>query len=302
MKRPTLTRCCSNTTAYTRDSSLREIGFERSWNEATYRRNLPGGLRDDCGCFHVVETRESACGHLRNRARQSLGHTRHRVAATARHALGAVLSSPEYRGACVWSGPYLVRTEVAGRHHSTATGKRVAEFAVGIVAKDRTGGPTFQTLDAEVPRVGIGLDLRQRQRLIERRNGSAYFGGQLHLALKSTRVYYTRLVAAHDSTPYGHDGALGARRSTPQCLSVTALRLAVFRSNAPVKEGRQLKITSPVPGSRNSSNPVSIRGTKLSMYATSSAVASAGSSNCNRPQLSISRVMSSMFLCPRLCS
>ena len=31
-----------------------------------------------------------------------------------------------------------------------------------------------------------------------------------------------------------------------------------------MKEGRQLNITSPVPGSRNSSNPVSIRGTKLS--------------------------------------
>src|SRR5688572_30585428 len=207
MKRPTLTRCCSNTTAYTRDSSLREIGFERSWNEATYRRNLPGGLRDDCGCFHVVETRESACGHLRNRARQSLGHTRHRVAATARHALGAVLSSPEYRGDCLWSGPYLVRTEVADRHHSTATGKRVAEFAVGIVAKDRTGAPTFRTLDAEVPRAGIGLDLRQRQRLIERRNGSAYFGGQLHLTLKSSRVYYPRLVAAHFNS-------LRPRRST----------------------------------------------------------------------------------------
>ena len=33
--------------------------FERSWNKATYRCHLPGGLRDDCGSFHVVETRES---------------------------------------------------------------------------------------------------------------------------------------------------------------------------------------------------------------------------------------------------
>jgi len=119
----------------------------------------------------------------------------------------------------VRSGPYLVRTEVARGYHSTATGERVAEFAVGIVAKDRTGASTFRTLDAEVPRVGIWLDLRQRERLVERRKGSAYFGGQLHLALKSTRVYYPWLLAAHDSSPHGHDGALGARRSNPQCLS-----------------------------------------------------------------------------------
>jgi hypothetical protein len=33
-----------------------------------------------------------------------------------------------------------------------------------------------------------------------------------------------------------------------------------------VNDGRQLNTTSLVPGSRNSSNPVSIRGTKLSMY------------------------------------
>src|SRR5688572_28304960 len=59
MKRPTLTPCCSNTTAYTRDSSLSEIGFERSWNKATWRRNLPGGLRDGCGFFPFCG-RESA--------------------------------------------------------------------------------------------------------------------------------------------------------------------------------------------------------------------------------------------------
>ena len=50
-----------------------------------------------------------------------------------------------------------------------------------------------------------------------------------------------------------------------QCLSFTALRVAVFSSDSPVSEGRQLNTTSPVPGSRNSSNPVSICGTKLSM-------------------------------------
>ena len=86
--------------------------------------------------------------------------------------------------------------------------------------------------------------------------------------------------------------AFGPRRSNLQCLSFTALRVAVFSSDSPVSEGRQLNTTSPVPGSRNSSNPVSIRGTKLSMYATSSSVASAGSSNCSRPHpsSSISRV------------
>ena len=55
----------------------------------------------------------------------------------------------EYRGDCVWSGPYLVRTEVAGRDHSTATGKRVAEFAVGIVAKDQTGQTRGKTLSVD---------------------------------------------------------------------------------------------------------------------------------------------------------
>jgi hypothetical protein len=53
-----------------------------------------------------------------------------------------------------------------------------------------------------------------------------------------------------------------------QCLSFTALRVAVFNSDSPVSEGRQLNTTSPVLGS-NSSNPDSMRGTKLSMYVTS---------------------------------
>src|SRR6188474_235229 len=84
MKRPMLTPCCSNTTAYTRDSSLREIGFERSWNKATYRCHLPGGLRDDCGSVHsraacagvsaatsVSGLQTSAYGHVMCRAIRS---------------------------------------------------------------------------------------------------------------------------------------------------------------------------------------------------------------------------------------
>src|SRR5688572_5606483 len=94
--------------------------------------------------------------------------------------------------------------------------------------------------------------------------------------------------------------AFSAQGSNLQCVSFTVLRVAVFSSDSPVSEGRQLNTTWPVPGSSNSISPVSMRGTKLSMYATSSSVASAGSSNCSRPHpsSSISRVRS-MFLPPR---
>src|SRR5688572_17029111 len=96
--------------------------------------------------------------------------------------------------------------------------------------------------------------------------------------------------------------AFSAQGSNLQCVSFTVLRVAVFNSDSPVSEGRQLNTTWPVPGSCNSIDPVSMRGTKLSMYATSSSVASAGSSNCSRPHplSSISR-MRFMFLSPRSC-
>src|SRR4026207_1539792 len=44
MKRPTLTPCCSNTTAYTRDSSLPGIGFERSRSKAGGHRQILRGV------------------------------------------------------------------------------------------------------------------------------------------------------------------------------------------------------------------------------------------------------------------
>src|SRR5688572_14849468 len=47
MKRPTLTPCCSNTTAYTRDSSLPGIGFERSRSKAMWHRQLLRCPRDN---------------------------------------------------------------------------------------------------------------------------------------------------------------------------------------------------------------------------------------------------------------
>src|SRR6187455_263921 len=57
--------------------------------------------------------------------------------------------------------------------------------------------------------------------------------------------------------------------------SLTALQVAVFS-----ERGLATEYHLAGAGVCNSSNPVSIRGTELSMYATSSADASAGSSNC----------------------
>ena len=48
-----------------------------------------------------------------------------------------------------------------------------------------------------------------------------------------------------------------------QCFSFTPLLVAVFSSESPVSEGRQLDTTSPVPGSRNSSGQLSIAKPKL---------------------------------------
>src|SRR4026208_2433424 len=61
MKRPTLTPCCSNTTAYTRDSSLPGIGFERSRSKAMWHRPLLRWLRDN---VHSADQNRTASGRL----------------------------------------------------------------------------------------------------------------------------------------------------------------------------------------------------------------------------------------------
>ena len=61
MKRPTLTPCCSNTTAYTRDSSLPGIGFERSRSKAVWHRQFLRCLRDN---VHSADQTRTASGRL----------------------------------------------------------------------------------------------------------------------------------------------------------------------------------------------------------------------------------------------